>query len=65
MSTFGKIKEYLPDQEKFTSYLERIELFFEANDIAEENKVPVFLTVVGVLTNGLLCNRQPEEQNIC
>ena len=46
----------MPDQEKFTAYLERIELLFEANDIVEEKKVPVFLTVVGVPTYGLLRN---------
>ena len=36
------------------SYLERIELFFTANGIAEEKKVAVFLSVIGSKTYTIL-----------
>ena len=39
ISTFGRFD---PELESFATYEERIRLFFEANDIAEEKKVPIF-----------------------
>ena len=33
MNTIGKIEEFQPEKEKFTSYAERVELFFAANSI--------------------------------
>ena len=52
----GKIQEFCPEKEKFSAYLERVELFFAANDIATEKQVPVFLSVVGGVTYGVLRN---------
>ena len=43
MNTIEKIEEFQPEKEKFTSYAERVELFFAANSIPEEKNVPVFL----------------------
>ncbi|XP_037745958.1 uncharacterized protein LOC119565355 [Chelonia mydas] len=37
-------------------YTERFELFVIANDITEEKKVPIFLSVVGTKTYSLLCS---------
>uniref|UniRef100_A0A8C3HRM3 CCHC-type domain-containing protein n=1 Tax=Chrysemys picta bellii TaxID=8478 RepID=A0A8C3HRM3_CHRPI len=37
-------------------YTERFELFVIANDITEEKKVPIFLSVVGAKTYSLLCS---------
>ncbi len=38
------------------AYLERIELYFQANDIATAKQVPVFLSVIGASTYSLLRN---------
>ena len=53
-STIGQIQEFCPDSESFAVYVERVELFFTANNIPAEKKV--FLSVVGGTTYGLLCN---------
>ena len=47
---FGRIEEYDPENGLFSTYLERVELFFNANDVADEKKVAVFLTVLGTKT---------------
>ena len=54
MTSFGKIDVFNPDVEEFSAYLERIELYFEANGIADEKKVPVFLSLLGAKTYSLL-----------
>ena len=43
----GKIQEFQPDSESWTSYVERIKLYFTTNDIANAKRVPVFLSVIG------------------
>ena len=53
-SVFGQIQEFDPSSELFTVYMERVNLFFTANDVPDEKKVPVFLTVVGKPTYALL-----------
>ena len=37
-STIGQIQEFCPDSESFTAYVERVELFFTANDISGREK---------------------------
>ena len=54
MSSYGRIKEFCPEEETVESYLERIELFFIANEIADEKKVAVFLSVIGSKTYTIL-----------
>ena len=54
MSSYGRIKEFRPEEETIESYLEHIELFFTANEIATEKKVAVFLSVVGSKTYAIL-----------
>ncbi len=56
MTTIGKIEEFRPDTERFSAYLERVELFFVANDIPAEKKSAVLLSVVGGATYSLLRN---------
>ena len=34
MAVYGKIEEFEPDKESNSAYLERVQLFFDANDIA-------------------------------
>ena len=50
MATYGKLKEFEPDNEKISSYLERVELYFTANDIAAEKKVVILLSVIDAKT---------------
>ena len=40
---YGKLSEFDKDKEDWTSYVERLELFFEANDIEQEEKQKAIL----------------------
>lgn len=51
---FGQLPAYRPEAEGITAYLERVELFFTANDIAEGKRVSIFLSSVGGKTYSLL-----------
>ena len=54
MTSFGKIDVFQPEVEEFSAYLERIELYFVANGIADDKQVPVFLSLLGAKTYSLL-----------
>ena len=43
----GTIGEFESTKEKFTSYIERVNLFLDANSIPEEKKVSTLLTLIG------------------
>ena len=64
-ATFGRMQEFVPESESITAYLERIDLFFAANDVAEDKRVPVLLSVVGMkpyaLLRSLLAPKAPKE----
>ena len=47
MSTIGSLTEFKPEGERIEAYLERVQLFFDANGIEDEKKVTVLLTVIG------------------
>ncbi len=53
---FGRVDEYKESKEDFESYMERFEQWLLANDIANEKKVSVFLSVIRADTYGLLKN---------
>ena len=55
-ASFGHIGEFKPDNERFSVYVERFELFLAANGVQDSRKVPLFLTMVGGTTYGLLHN---------
>ena len=55
-NTIGSITEFNSGNEKIGAYLERVQLFFEANGIKDDKQVPVFLTVIGSTTYALLSN---------
>ena len=47
MATFRKLEESQTENEKISSYLERVELFFYVNNVAKEKQVAVLLSVIG------------------
>ena len=51
---YGSVQEYNQESKLFSAYLERVNLFFSANDLEDDKKVPIFLTVVGSKTYSLL-----------
>ena len=44
------------ESEDFETYVDRVELFFLANSIDDEKKVPMFLSLLGAKVYGLLQN---------
>ena len=64
---FRQVGEFDPDNEKISTYLERVKLFIEANSVDDEKKVAVLLTIVGVknysLLEGLLAPTNPREKS--
>ena len=54
MAQYGRLKEFDADSEPITAYLERVELFFEANDVGDGKRVPILLSNIGPKTYGLL-----------
>ncbi|KAK6179270.1 hypothetical protein SNE40_011672 [Patella caerulea] len=56
MAEIGKISEFDEVKESFVCYEERMSQYFIANDVEDGKKVPIFLTVVGPQTYGLLKN---------
>ena len=38
MSLLGKIEQYDPEQEEWPQYVERLEQFYEANDLTGDDK---------------------------
>ena len=53
---FGQLEEFNPKTDSFQAYVERANLYFEANGISEEKQLPVFLSSIGGKTYGLLRN---------
>ena len=56
MATIGQLPEFQTDNERISDYLERVQLFFEANGVEEGKRVPVLLTAIGRKTYALLSN---------
>ena len=52
--TLGKLYEFRPDSEELSTYMERVEIYFATNDVAEDKKVPVLLNAIGGDTYELL-----------
>ena len=51
---FGRLEAFEPEGETISSYLERVELYFAANSIAEEKQTSVLLTVIGTKNYGII-----------
>ena len=55
MTNFGTIGEFCADEETFSSYSERVEAYFLANEIKDgEKKKAILVTVIGARTYKLL-----------
>ena len=54
MAAFGELKQFEPEVEKISSYLERVDLYFTANEMADGSKVAVFLNIIGAKMYSLL-----------
>ena len=66
MAKHGAIGEFTPSQESWAEYIERLELYFVANDIVEEvKKKAILLNACGTATYKLARNlaapRKPSE----
>lgn len=67
MATFGKIEEYC-ESDEWVQYVERLEMYFEANDIDDDTKKrSILLTVCGPKTyrliRGLTAPEKPKEKS--
>ena len=64
--TFGQLPQFDPESETISAYIERADLFCAANDVPNEKKVSVFLTVIGGKTytrlRSLLSPQLPQEK---
>ena len=56
MATLGQLNEFKSEQEKFSVYVERFELYATIDGVTDDKKVPLFLTLLGRTTYGLLHN---------
>ena len=65
---YGSLEGFRPEVEELSTYLERVELFFNANDTPKEKQVPIFLNVIGASTyaliRSLLAPSNPKEKSM-
>ena len=65
---YGQLQEFKPDSDSINSYLERVSLYFTANNVADRKKVPVLLSSIGaptyVILSDLLASAKPGEKVI-
>lgn len=53
-STFCHVREFKPENESISAYLERVSLFFEVNEIDNEKRVTWLLNMMGAKTYSLV-----------
>ena len=51
---FRRLEAFEPEGENISTYLERVELYFLANGIAEDKQASVLLTVIGMKNYGII-----------
>ena len=63
---YGQLSQFEADQETMSAYLKRVEIFFQANNIAEEKQASIFLSLIGAKTYGLLrdLSAKPKEKTL-
>ena len=52
----GRLQEFDPRVDNMSTYLERLELYFDANAVEPARKVSVLLTVIGARVYDTLCS---------
>ena len=52
--TIGAVGDFQPENETISAYLERVSLFFDVNNVAEDKQVPWLLNIIGAKTYTLL-----------
>ena len=50
----GRLREFHPETESIKAYLERVALYFTANEVAADKRVAVLLSSIGAATYSLL-----------
>ena len=51
---YGCLEKFRPESDSIRAYLERVTLYFQANDIGEDKRVPILLSSIGASTYALL-----------
>ena len=51
---FGRLKAFEPEGENISTYLERVQLYFETNAVEDGKKASVLLTVIGAKNYGII-----------
>ena len=68
MSVVGKIQKYRPETERFSTYVDRMKLYFDANYVVDDKPVAVFLTIIGAKNYALLSDHyapnKPRDQTL-
>ena len=54
VSIIGSNKEFNPETQLISAYLEHVDIFFSAKNVPDEKKVPMLLSLVGPKTYDLL-----------
>ena len=52
--TFGQISEFQPELESIETYKQRVKMFLQANEVATEKEVPIFLSIISASNFALL-----------
>ena len=47
IATIGQMQPFDPVNDRISTYLERVQLFFQANGIADNKNVPALLSIIG------------------
>lgn len=58
----GQLEAFQPDNKRMSAYLERLQMFFAANDVKEEKQVTMLLSVIGGKTYSLLSDLPSPEK---
>ena len=66
MATIGSIERYDPSSRDWEAYKERLEMFHDANAVAEGQRVATLLTVIGGTAYKIVRNlvAQPQGQDV-
>ena len=54
MATIGTVGEFSPEMESIILYLEHVEVFFVANQVEDDRKASVSLSLLGFKVYGVL-----------